>query len=133
MGIYTLKHTAQATCVSTSLASLLKLPANISAPEHDYTLPHIHMCYPGELLLHSAITLAAGAKQLVCCHAGLGGSYFSPPWISLLAFKYDNAGRREPSNALARDEQAWSKLYTRTLEIVNSKLDVQGLPPIEPA
>lgn len=63
--------------------------------------------------------------------SGYGGSYFSPPWISLLALQSDNAGMREPSNSLARDEVAWTHLYKQTLQIVNQKLQSQGLPAIQ--
>lgn len=63
---------------------------------------------------------------------GFGGSYFSPPWIWLLALQSDNAGMREPSNSLARDEIAWSHLYKRTLQIVNQKLEEKGLGQIKP-
>ena len=54
--------------------------------------------------------------------AGYGGSYFSPPWISILAIHLDHAGMREPANSLARDKAAWARLYGETLQIVNAKL-----------
>ena len=62
--------------------------------------------------------------------AGYGGAYFSPPWISLLALQSDNAGMREPSNSLARDQVAWTHLYKQTLQIVNQKLQSKGLPAV---
>lgn len=63
--------------------------------------------------------------------AGQGGSYFSPPWLGLLAIHVDHAGKREPSNALARDERAWARLYGQTLDIVNRKLAERDLPAIK--
>lgn len=76
------------------------------------------------------ITSAEGIYTFVA--AGRGGSYFSPPWIGLMAIHVDHGGLREPSNSLARDEQAWSKLYLRTIDIVNTKLAAQRLPEIQP-
>jgi dehydrogenase/reductase SDR family protein X len=64
---------------------------------------------------------------------GYGGSYFSPPWLWLLALQSDNASMREPTNSLARDVAAWGELYSRTLKIVNQKLEEQGLDKIEAA
>jgi NAD(P)-dependent dehydrogenase (short-subunit alcohol dehydrogenase family) len=64
---------------------------------------------------------------------GYGGSYFSPPWLWLLALQTDNAGMREPGNSLARDEIAWNHLYKQTLQIVNQKLAEKGLGQIEAA
>ncbi|BDA51111.1 Retinol dehydrogenase 12 [Coccomyxa sp. Obi] len=63
---------------------------------------------------------------------GYGGSYFSPPWLWILALNFDHAGMREPGNSLARDEAAWARLYNQTLLIVNHKLQEKGLGSIEP-
>lgn len=63
--------------------------------------------------------------------AGFGGAYFSPPWLWMLSLQLDNAGMREPGNSLARDQGAWARLYNETLDIVNRKLEDQGLDPIE--
>ena len=64
---------------------------------------------------------------------GYGGSYFSPPWLGLIAINLDHAGMREPGNGLARDEPAMARLYERTMEIVNKKLAEKNLGKIEPA
>ena len=63
--------------------------------------------------------------------AGYGGSYFSPPWLWLLALNFDHAAIREPGNSYARDEAAWARLYQKTLDIVNKRLIERGLPTIE--
>ena len=63
--------------------------------------------------------------------AGYGGSYFSPPWLWLLALQIDNAGMREPGNSLAQDQVAWVQLYRQTLQIVNQKLEEKGLDLIK--
>ena len=65
--------------------------------------------------------------------AGYGGSYFSPPWIGLLAINLDHAGMREPSNGLTRDDAAMARLYERTMDIVNKKLAEKNLGEIVPA
>ncbi|CAL5228139.1 g11218 [Coccomyxa viridis] len=62
---------------------------------------------------------------------GYGGSYFSPPWLWLLALNFDHAAMREPGNSYARDEAAWERLYQKTLDIVNKRLIERGLPQIE--
>ena len=64
-------------------------------------------------------------------HAGYGGSYFSPPWLWLLALNFDHAAMREPGNSYARDEAAWERLYQKTLDIVNKRLIERGLPQIK--
>jgi hypothetical protein len=85
------------------------------------------------LPMRSPSSISGGTdSKLHTCLAGFGGSYFSPPWIWLLALQSDNAGMREPSNSLARDEIAWSHLYKRTLQIVNQKLEEKGLGQIKP-
>ena len=65
--------------------------------------------------------------------AGYGGSYFSPPWLWILAINLDHAAMREPGNSLARNERAQAELYEQTLRIVNNKLVERGLPKIEAA
>ncbi len=40
---------------------------------------------------------------------------------------------REPGNSYAKDEAAWDRLYTKTLDIVNNGLIERGLPTIEAA
>ncbi len=66
-------------------------------------------------------------------HSGYGGSYFSPPWLWVLAINLDHAGMREPGNGLVRDEAAMTRLYERTLDIVNKKLAEKNLGKIEAA
>ena len=74
-----------------------------------------------------------GHNAITACSAGYGGSYFSPPWLWLLALNFDHAAMREPGNSYAKDEAAWDRLYTKTLDIVNNGLIERGLPTIEAA
>ena len=76
---------------------------------------------------------AVGVFRVAFWPAGYGGSYFSPPWLWLLALNFDHAAMREPGNSLARDEAAWARLYDKTLDIVNKRLIERGLPTIEAA
>ena len=91
------------------------------------------------MLCHSALPYLVRFAQVEAKssraegRAGWGGSYFSPPWIWLLALKFDHAGMREPGNSLARDEDAWRTLYDMTLRIVNDKLAEKGLDKIAAA
>lgn len=84
----------------------------------------------GEVQLCSVILLELLQSELYG-GAGYGGSYFSPPWLWILAINLDHAGMREPGNSLARDEAAWARLYNQTMLIVNHKLNEIGLPSIE--
>lgn len=61
---------------------------------------------------------------------GRGGQYFSPPYLSLLTFHLNNAGRFFPYHKSSRNEEHWKRLYDRTLDIVNGKLKEKNLPVI---
>ena len=38
---------------------------------------------------------------------------------------------REPGNGLAQDQDAWARLYRKTLEIINAKMDEKRLGSIK--
>lgn len=64
-------------------------------------------------------------------YAGRGGSYLTPPFVGLLAFNFDHAGLREPSNSLTRNVGAGFNLYELSLQLINAHLDVLKFPRLE--
>ena len=83
------------------------------------------------LNVHSSDDVSDVVQVCYVWHAGYGGSYFSPPWLWLLALNFDHAAMREPGSSYARDEAAWERLYQKTLDIVNKRLIERGMPTIE--
>ena len=71
--------------------------------------------------------------MLCCADAGRGGQYFSPPYLSVLTFHINNAGRFFPYHKSGRNEGDWKRLYDQTLDIVNRKLKEKSLPTITAA
>ncbi len=70
-------------------------------------------------------------SSFFCSHgAGRGGQYFSPPYLSVLTFHINNAGRFYPYHKSSRNEEHWKRLYDKTLDIVNNKLKEKNLPVI---
>ena len=65
--------------------------------------------------------------------AGRGGQYFSPPYLSVVTFHLNNAGRFFPYHKSSRNEGDWKRLYEQTLDIVNGKLKEKKLPTISAA
>ena len=88
-----------------------------------------------QLHLHLLTSANSNWHWKVCdcwygCNAGRGGQYFSPPYLSVLTFHINNAGRFFPYHKSSRNEEHWKRLYDRTLDIVNGKLKEKNLPVI---
>ncbi|KAL3144912.1 hypothetical protein ABBQ32_003421 [Trebouxia sp. C0010 RCD-2024] len=62
---------------------------------------------------------------------GRGGQYFSPPYLSVVTFHLNNAGRFFPYHKSSRNEGDWKRLYDQSLDIVNRKLKEKSLPAIK--
>ena len=65
------------------------------------------------------------------CLQGYGGSYFSSPYLTMLPIHVDHAAFQEPINDLARDEEAWKRLYDESLKLVNATLQSKGMDTIQ--
>ena len=49
----------------------------------------------------------------------------------MLPIHIDHAAFQEPINGLARDEDAWKRLYDESLKLVNDTLQSKGMDTIQ--